>query len=246
MSDFQQWWASQPLVTKYLLVGCLSVTLAGNFGILQPQNLILIPKLVFQQFQIWRLVTCFLFLGRLGFPFLIDLIFLYRYCSMLETTTFDQRTGDFVWMILLGMGSLLIVGICVPFVLLGKPLIFMLLYYWSRKNPDAMMSFFFGITFKGIYLPWVLMGFTMLMGGSPWLDLLGVVAGHVYYFLDEVYPTQLGGPRFIKTPQFIHRLVPPEINRYRPQQQGAPRQQAAEPRQQGEHNWGRGYVLGGR
>lgn len=39
--------------------------------------------------------------------------------------------------------------------LLGEGLLSALTYYWSRKNPDLVMSFMFGLQFKAIYLPWV-------------------------------------------------------------------------------------------
>jgi hypothetical protein len=35
--------------------------------------------------QIWRLVTCFAYFGRLGFPFLMNVYFLYNYSLRLET-----------------------------------------------------------------------------------------------------------------------------------------------------------------
>ena len=43
-----------------------------------------------------------------------------------------------------------------------------------------------GFRFEGLYLPWALIAFTVLVGGNPMTDILGVVAGHLYYFLLEV------------------------------------------------------------
>lgn|SRR3990167_1458591 len=47
--------------------------------------------------QIWRFFTCF-FVGSLGLPFLMHLVFLYRYSTSLEHGTFAGRTGDYLWM----------------------------------------------------------------------------------------------------------------------------------------------------
>jgi hypothetical protein len=33
----------------------------------------------------------------------------------------------------------------------------------------------FGITFPAVYLPWVLIGFQFLMGGLPFVEILGVL-----------------------------------------------------------------------
>jgi hypothetical protein len=59
--------------------------------------------------------------------------------------------------------------------ILSMGLIMMIIYYWSRKNPDGIITFMFGIKFQAVYLPWVLMGFTVLLGGVPILELFGVV-----------------------------------------------------------------------
>jgi hypothetical protein len=76
-SDLERWWKDLPVLTKYLFVGSFGVTLAANFGLLSPYSLVLIWPKVITEFQLWRLVTCFLFHGKLGFPFLIHMLFLY-------------------------------------------------------------------------------------------------------------------------------------------------------------------------
>lgn len=40
------------------------------------------------------------------------------------------------------------------------------------------------------------------------VDLLGMVAGHIYYFLEDVYP-QMSGRRLLATPSIIKALMPP-------------------------------------
>lgn len=50
------------------------------------------------------------------------------------------------------------------------------------------MSFLGLFNFSAPYLPWVLLAFSTLLGSSPLVDTLGIGAGHVYYFLEDVYP----------------------------------------------------------
>ena len=38
------------------------------------------------------------------------------------------------------------------------------------------------------FLPWVLMLVSTFIGGRPVVDMLGIGAGHMYYFLADVYP----------------------------------------------------------
>jgi len=53
-------------------------------------------------FQLWRLATNFLYFGPIGFNFLFNLIFTYRYCRMLEEGSFRGKTADFFFMFLFG------------------------------------------------------------------------------------------------------------------------------------------------
>jgi Derlin-2/3 len=39
------------------------------------------------------------------------------------------------------------------------------------------------------YLPWVLLGLTLTLGSSGAVfDLIGIAVGHVYFYLEDVYP----------------------------------------------------------
>jgi Derlin-2/3 len=123
----------------------------------------------------------------------------------LEQHTFAGRPADFVWMVLLGAFALLPLPLIAP--ALGLPffagsLVFMLLYLWSRENPNANTSIMGMIKMKAFYLPWGMMALEALMGGSVVPDLLGVVVGHLYYFLTVLHP-RAGGARLISTPAWV-------------------------------------------
>jgi len=212
-TDIERWWRELPIVTKYLFAGSLGVTLAANFGLLNPYLLLLDWPSVIQRFQLWRLVTVFLFHGRLGFSFLIHMLFLVRYAGTLESEHFSGRLSDYVWMQIVICSVLLGSTFLLPMPILGMGLIVALIYYWSRKNPDVEMSLMFGIRFKSIYFPWVLVAMSMLMGGSPIPELLGILAGHFYYFCEEILPVT-HGIRPLKTPEFMYRIIPPQYNSF--------------------------------
>ena len=65
----------------------------------------------------------------------------------------------------------------------------MMVYVWARRNPFVRMSFLGLFAFTAPYLPWVLLSFSVLLGNSAMIDLIGIVVGHVYYFMEDVYPT---------------------------------------------------------
>ena len=58
-------------------------------------------------------------------------------------------------------------------VFLGQAFTIMLVYVWSRRNPYVSMSFFGLLTFQAPYLPWVLFAFSLLLGNSVIVDVLG-------------------------------------------------------------------------
>mmetsp|Transcript_19187 Transcript_19187/g.53851 ORF Transcript_19187/g.53851 Transcript_19187/m.53851 type:complete len:176 (-) Transcript_19187:84-611(-) len=165
MGDVQQWYDSVPVITRHYLTGCVVLTIAGNVGMISPMQLILTMAGLYR-FEVWRLLTCFMFMGKLGFPFLLNMIYFYRQSSTLESQTFERRTSDYLFMILFGALLLLPIGLYFQFYLLGQGIMLMVTYYWSRMNPNVMISFF-GIPFKGRYLPWVLVALNFLMGGMP-------------------------------------------------------------------------------
>jgi len=239
MSDLQNWWDSIPKVTRLIFAGTFGVTLLGNWGLISPYYLILNWQAIYKGFEVWRLISPFLFFGKLSFPFLIHLIFLYRYSTALEAIHFEGRRADYVWFIILGVILLLLSSVVYFQVLLAKGLSFYILYYWSRKNPTVQITFFFGIKFQGIYLPWCLMFFNMIQGGFPIGELIGVVIGHVYFFLNDVLPLT-GGTQYTKTPQFVQDMIGRDGNEY-----GQARRRDQIQDQRG-HQWGHGgQALGG-
>ncbi|KAM9793646.1 derlin-2 isoform X2 [Syngnathus acus] len=80
-------------------------------------------------------------------------------------------------------------------------------------NPDLILR-----NYQAPFLPWVLMGFSLLLGNSIIIDLLGIAVGHVYFFLEDVFPNQPGGGRWLKTPSIIKMLfdTPDDDANYNP------------------------------
>ena len=71
------------------------------------------------------------------------------------------------------------------------------------------MSFLGLFQFHAPFLPWVLLGFSVLLGNSPSVDLMGIGVGHLYYFFDDVFPLTRGGKgrRPLRCPRRLARLV---------------------------------------
>lgn len=133
--------------------------------------------------------------------------------------------------------------------LLMIPMIMSVLYVWAQLNRDTIVSFWFGTRFKACYLPWVILGFNYIIGGSVVNELIGNLVGHLYFFLMFKYPMDLGGRSFLSTPQFLYQILP---NRrvlesgfgVLPARRPMPQEQAGGGGGGGRHNWGQGFRLG--
>lgn len=209
-----------PIITRSYLTAAVITTVGCSLDIISPYNLYLNPKLVMKQYQFWRLITNFLYFRKMDLDFLFHMFFLGRYCKLLEENSFRGRTADFFYMLLFGasvLTGIVLIGGMIPYVsesfariiFLSNSLTFMMVYVWSKQNPHILMSFLGLFSFTAAYLPWVLLGFSILVGASPWVDLLGMIAGHAYYFLEDVYP-RMTDRRPLKTPSVIKALFAEE------------------------------------
>ena len=70
----------------------------------------------------------------------------------------------------------------------------MQVYVWSRRNPYMTLSFLGIMNFTAPYLPWVLLGFSVILGSSPGVDLLGLLVGE--NFLPLALPSTIQWKEF--------------------------------------------------
>jgi len=212
--------------------------------------------LVWEKFELWRLVTPFIFFGGFSFSWLIDMYLLVSYSRNYEVSPYNTGAGgttaDYAWMLILGMTIMLIISTFMGFLVPSKALIFMVLYVWTRRNPQNPVSIY-GVQLKAVHLPWALLGLNLVIGNPLAMPILGIIVGHMYYFAIEVLPLQYG-TQFIQTPNFIMNMLddppPPGGTAYpaappqrRDQGGGAAPAGGAYQRGRG-HNWGTGRPLG--
>ncbi|CAA3025807.1 derlin-1 [Olea europaea subsp. europaea] len=208
MSSPAEYYKSLPPISKAYGTACLLTTIACQIGLLQLEHIALLHELVIFRFQVWRLITNFFFLGKFSINFGIRLLMIARYGVQLENGPFQRRTADFLWMMIFGALSLLVLS-AIPFFrsyFLGVSLVFMLLYVWSREHPNATINIYGLVSLKAFYLPWAMLCLDVIFGSPIAPDLLGIIAGHLYYFLTVLHPLA-GGKTILKTPVFIQKLV---------------------------------------
>ncbi|KAG0281006.1 Derlin 1 [Linnemannia gamsii] len=199
---------SVPIITRTMLTATTIISIGVAVHLVSFNLVYLNWSLIFYRFQIQRLFTPFFYTG-VNFSFLFDLYFLYTYGTQLENSTYAGRSADFAWFIIFTSISSSIVAHYMGYVVLFQSLLLSVIYLWSQANSDRIVSFMFGVQFKAVYFPWVLVAYNAVMMGAviPWTMLIGIASAHLYYFLDSVYPA-MGGPKLIPTPGLLYRLLP--------------------------------------
>ena len=83
------------------------------------------------------------------------------------------------------------------------------------------------------------------------LELIGILVGHLYFFLKFKYPQEYDGPELLNTPKILESYFPPLRGGIRgfgntPTQREAAQQPTLGQGRNffGGHNWGQGRVLG--
>ena len=185
-------------------------------------------------------MTPHIFLGGFGFPLVFHLLQMYTYGVSLEATTFENRTADFAYFLFFSAAAMLPCAYVMGMAFTAAPLVFTLIYVWSRYNPSTVVNLMGVVKLQSFFLPWAMIVLGMLFGNNPVPDLVGIFVGHVYYFLTELSP-RAGGAIILRTPLWFEKaLMGVGVG------QGAAQFQAAQRQQQGFRAFGGGGQRLGR
>lgn len=209
-NDLAVWYHSIPPITKYWFTADVVLPLASRMGLISGQTLILDWFSIWNRFHIWRPLTALAFfpIASGGFHYLMMLYFLYNYCTKLEKEEFAGKPAEMAYMLLVLFSSSIVIGLLLEMMILFEIPIIAVIYIWCQLNKDAMVRFFFGITLKAQYLPWVLCLFNMIVKGGGMIELIGIFVGHIYYFLKFRYAQDFGGDEWLKTPAWLEAQFP--------------------------------------
>jgi derlin-1 len=138
----------------------------------------------------------------------MNLYFLYNYSVRLERDTFTGRPADYLFMLIFNWASIVLIAYWMNISLLMDPMVLSVLYIWCQLNKDVIVNFWFGTQFKAALLPWVLLGFNLILSGGGLYEIIGILVGHMYYFVMYKYPQDYGGPALIQTPSILYNYFP--------------------------------------
>ncbi|CRG99187.1 DER1-like protein, putative [Plasmodium relictum] len=210
ISGPEVWYNNLPHVTKYLITLIFLVTLLISCNLLNVIYFILDWNLIYNNYQIWRIFLNFLFVGKFSLAWVFYMSLLSQFSSSLEKNTVFTSPGSYLYFITIQCIFLSCISILFywprgyPF--LGNSLLFAIIYYWSRREAWSQVSIYF-FTVKGYQLPFALIFLHLIMGQSLWVDIMGLLSGHIYYFFREILPRE-GGPNILeKTPQIFDKIM---------------------------------------
>ena len=184
-ADFplETWFYELPPLTRYWTTLTVLVSVLVQCQILTPYQLFFSPRSVFLKSQYWRLLTTFLYFGPFNLDLIFHVFFLQRYSRLLEESSGRSSPARFAWLLLYATSSLVVLSPLVSLPFLGSPLSSSLVYIWSRRNPETRLSLLGLVAFTAPWLPWVLMGFSLVFHGVvPKDEIMGVVVGHGKWF----------------------------------------------------------------
>ncbi|WFD30894.1 hypothetical protein MSPP1_001918 [Malassezia sp. CBS 17886] len=209
-------WGSLPPFTTVWMSGAMLLSILEALGFTTPYQMFYSPTMVFQLQQYWRLLTTFLYFGGFSVMLLLRHCFMLRYAYMLERDTFGATgRADFFWFLFLAAAALLLLSSRLSMPFLAEPLSATITYVWCRKNRHVQMSFLGLFVFTAPYMPLLLLLIELGFGRSVQSvksEIVGIVLGHIYYFLVDVWPREfeartahLLDPPLLWTPPLVAR-----------------------------------------
>ena len=209
--DAKQLYFSLPPLTRYYLtiIFLLAFNLTYMPQFLIVQHLILDYNKIFHKLQIWRLFTNLLIIGPFSTGFLFFCFFFYSNVRSLEIQAIKlRRYAEFIMMLFYITLSLNLINIITTYYFgfrsnftLAHQLLYALVYIDSKREPQKNVMIYF-ITIKNCYVPYAFLLFSLITGGSIIENIIGIVAGHIYFFFKEIAPIQ-NGIDLLKTPKFL-------------------------------------------
>jgi Derlin-2/3 len=163
--------------------------------------------LVIKHYNIWRIFSHLFFHGDPGVKSIFYIFFFSRYSKALESYAFQGRGFEYLYLLITGNTLLLFMKLFVKEVnFLGSGLTFMVVYLWGKKNAQQQINLVNMVHIKGSSLPFLLMISSLILRQKTIKsDMMGVIAGHLYFYLEEVYPRLNGGQKVLLNEKILRR-----------------------------------------
>mmetsp|Transcript_5456 Transcript_5456/g.6203 ORF Transcript_5456/g.6203 Transcript_5456/m.6203 type:complete len:242 (-) Transcript_5456:5-730(-) len=180
-------------------------TVIVSLHLVSPYALLMDFGLFFKSFHIWRVVTCYTFVGGFSFNFLMMLMLANFSVGSLEKL-YAKNIHAFYYLISFTIVSHLLLGFLLDsYQVLTQEFLFTMLYIFCKREPENIVNFW-GFAIKTGNFPWVLLGFSLLIGNDIFKILAGYAIGHLYMYLKYILPDHYGY-KLMETPLWFKKVV---------------------------------------
>lgn len=129
---------------------------------------------------------------------------------VLELVKYHWEPSRFVKMIICSALILTFLKQLAPsLIFLGSPLVMVFMYLYSREYMDQVVNFWGFFQIRCGWLPFVQMIQDLVQAGDILPNILGLFAGHLYFYLTEVGPRVIVPERLPTIAEFLAYRDPP-------------------------------------
>ena len=208
MEVFNFLFNESPKITKILILSSFAISILVWSGLISTLDIYLNYTLITKQFQIWRILTTFLYFGEFNLSLVLHMYIFFRDSKILEKKIFHGSSADYLYFILFCMIFLLCLYPFTKSIFLSSSLNFAMMYYWGRKSKTTNVEFMGVFTFRAPYLSIFYLVLSFLLGYSYKELVFGIIVGHVYFFGKDILPRIKGvkGVKLLETPKFVQKI----------------------------------------
>lgn len=195
---------SIPVISRLFFTASILITLLTYLNIISSYSLIYSWPYM-KRAEIWRALTTFFYWGPASLDVFLHQFFMLRYCIMLEESS--STSAEFLYMLMVGMGIIFGLSNIVGISKMSNSLSTYIIYIWSKKNPLIIVQYMGIFNLPAYYIPYIMMLFSFMMDKTlPKNDIIGILAGHTYFYFKNVY-TKTSGSDPLRTPIFLENLL---------------------------------------
>lgn len=198
----QEAFESIPPFTRIYGIIVIGLGLIVSLKLIHPIYLVYSFDLVFGRGEIWRLFTSIFFIGQLDFNFLLYIITSFMFIAGLERSHFSERTSNLVFIFILNSIFSLLLSTLFTSFSVGSSVLHSLEFIYAKLFPDQMVNLFMIIPVRVAYLPFVHLLLAVLQGGSMIPALIGIISGHLTFYLLFILPVEINRP-ILKCPECL-------------------------------------------
>lgn len=195
-------------VTIVIVAVMATLSLLASIEVVYPYQLAYSYSLIFEGQQYWRIVTSFLFFGKLSFHSVFEIQWFYFMGSHLEAGFFFRGPLDFIFILLVGCSAAFALRVYdwITTPLLSSVLSAMVTYLMSRVFQTIQVNVMFFLNVPLRYLPLVFLVLNTTMSSQITSDLLGYGIGHFLWYFLEVFP-QITGLHLLRIQRIFDSFI---------------------------------------